>query len=131
MSLGGPDRPWREAGEELCRRTRAAQGLPPKITDPAAIARTVALLRTPDKLDTPGIHARAAAARRRMDQHPVDVRAEQGTPPMVVPPSPRLGEGLPGRQIGEDTTGPQVVEGGSGMPDRGIQSGGGGEELAA
>jgi hypothetical protein len=34
-----------EAGRELCRRTRAAQGLPPHVTDPVVLDRLAVIFR--------------------------------------------------------------------------------------
>jgi hypothetical protein len=48
------------AAADLVRRSRAEQGLPPTISDPAVLARVIDLL-APDDLDAGGIESVEAA----------------------------------------------------------------------
>lgn len=41
--------PYKAIGVELARRTRSAQGLPAKISDPSVIAKVVSLVRSRDE----------------------------------------------------------------------------------
>jgi hypothetical protein len=46
--LAGELEEWRLAGAELARRSRAAQGLPDKITDPVVLQHAMKVLRIGD-----------------------------------------------------------------------------------
>lgn len=65
MTLSDADRAYYwAAGAELARRSRAAQGLPPTITDPLAIARAAELLLQPQHVNPSQLDADAARCRR-------------------------------------------------------------------
>lgn len=48
MTRAVADRDYRAVGAELAQRTRSAQGLPSKVSDPSIIAKVVALVRSRD-----------------------------------------------------------------------------------
>lgn len=61
----GPD--LQAAGRELAHRSRAAQGLPPTVEDPALLARGAELLAEELQADAVRIEAVAPAPLRRRD----------------------------------------------------------------
>ena len=111
-------------------RSRAAQGLPPKVTDPSALARTAELLRAPDDLNAVGVD-HVAPAESRLDEHALDVRAGELPAPVRATTRPGAGDGLPGPKRHDEFSTAQAGEVGLEPADPVVEGGEDGKEVAA
>lgn len=81
-----------ELGRQTSAESRIAQGLPPKVTSPAALARVAALL-APENLDAGRVKPGRATVRGRKDHDPVD----HGPGELVSPRETTGGDGVSDR----------------------------------
>lgn len=118
--MSAPD--YFELGRQMAAESRAAQGLPPTIESPAALARVAALL-APEHLNTGRVQPRRPLARGGVDQDAGD----QGPGELAAPSEPagsdRLGDGLTGPEavdrLAAATSCDLAVDGSDAVVDRG------------